>query len=86
MSADSARRSAASRHRKEVARLLGFRCFRDYLKSNLWRDVRRTVLERCNRTCQACGSAKATNVHFIEVSVPVLEGRDLARLVGCCPG
>lgn len=59
--------------------------YREYLKSPLWRQIKRRVLRRDGWTCQYCGGS-ATVVHHRSYAVPVLEGRDDGLLTSLCKG
>ncbi|MFZ2488270.1 MAG: HNH endonuclease signature motif containing protein [Anaerolineae bacterium] len=39
--------------------------YKGYLGSKVWRDKRKLVLERARGNCEACQSAKATQVHHL---------------------
>lgn len=54
-----------------------------YLKSPLWRKIRKLVLTEAQHQCWACGG-KATEVHHRDYRPRVLDGRDLLPLVPIC--
>lgn len=58
--------------RDEVLRLMGFRSYREYLDSRLWKAIRARVLRACS-TCP-CGQP-ATEVHHRTYKRRYLEGR-----------
>jgi 5-methylcytosine-specific restriction endonuclease McrA len=39
--------------------------YKDYLKSDKWKFIRRKVLTRANYTCEGCFDARATEVHHL---------------------
>jgi hypothetical protein len=54
-----------------------------YLKSPLWKAIRRRVLKEAGHVCAAC-AAKATQVHHRDYRPRVLAGEDLVALVALC--
>ncbi len=71
---------------KRNKRLRKFRIaesYQDYLKSDLWQDVRARVLRRDNGVCRICGGT-ATQVHHTCYSAAALEGRSLVGLFAIC--
>jgi len=44
---------------------LGFKSYEEYLKSYLWENKRKWILEVFNYTCQKCGSKENLNVHHL---------------------
>ncbi len=69
--------------RAVALRKLGFRCYRDYLDSPLWRKIRAKVLPRNEGRCAFCG-APATQVHHRAYTYRVLRGLKPNLLVQCC--
>jgi hypothetical protein len=57
----------------------------EYLKSPLWRKIRRRVLKRDNHKCKRC-SGKATVVHHRDYTPEVLRGDADHLLVSLCDG
>ncbi len=72
-------------YRLRDARLLrmGFANYPHYLRSNLWKRIRRKVLWR-DKFCRVCGPQRATEVHHLSYGVAVLHGQDYDQLVGLC--
>jgi len=68
--------------RDSVLRAMGFSSYQTYLKSGLWRGIRRTVLA-ARPTCECCG-ARAIQCHHLDYSRRVLSGRDLDGILACC--
>lgn len=61
---------------------LGFATYEAYLASDLWRRVRRAVLNRDRHRCR-CG-VKATQVHHRRYAKADLSGQTLRYLVAIC--
>jgi len=89
-----AHRKAARRARKYVRDYrgrqlilsdLGYRSYRGYLASDLWRSIRQRLLKRARHRCERCGS-RATQVHHIGYSHDNLSGRKSRGLVPVCGG
>ncbi len=59
--------------------------YADYLKSPLWRKIKRRVLKRDGETCRRCGG-KATRVHHRSYTDEVLAGNDDEQLASICEG
>lgn len=57
--------------------------YKDYLKSPLWKSIRRRVLMAASHEC-ACCSDKATQVHHRDYRPRVLNGNDDSMLVALC--
>jgi hypothetical protein len=54
-----------------------------YLKSDLWKSIRKRVLKVASRKCVGCG-AKATQVHHRDYRPSVLRGNNDFPLVAMC--
>lgn len=63
---------------------MGFKDYKDYLKSELWASIRSKVLA-ANPNCFSCGR-KATQVHHGKYRKNDLEGRELRSLFAVCGG
>ena len=59
--------------------------YADYLKSPLWRKIKRRVLKRDGNSCLRCGG-KATRVHHRSYADEVLAGNNDAQLASICEG
>lgn len=62
---------------------LGFSSYDNYLRSNLWRRIRKRVLARDGGTCLCCGEP-AQHVHHTDYSIDVMSGECDAKLVSLC--
>jgi hypothetical protein len=62
---------------------LGFHKYRDYLDSQLWRDIRESILTRDNHQCQCC-QGPATCVHHISYDLEVMKGHQPESLCSLC--
>jgi hypothetical protein len=61
---------------------LGFRTYREYLASPLWRTIRLEILKRDKFRCR-CGD-RATQVHHTSYSFYVMRGDRPGRLISVC--
>ena len=78
-------RQKARKPRRRGGRFAGYNTYREYLKSDLWQDIRERVLDAADRTCQLCGSV-ATQVHHRHYGHRTLKGKTLAHLLAVCGG
>ena len=69
--------------KQDDLKALGFDTFRDYLISELYRDIRVKVLNRDAWTCWYC-HAHAGHAKFLNFSLEVLRGDDLNMIVSIC--
>jgi hypothetical protein len=69
--------------RNKHLRVLGFTSYKEYLKSDIWFEIRNSVLQRDNSRCIICGKA-ASNVHHNSYELEVLAGAKLEFLVSLC--
>ena len=69
--------------RDHLIRKMGYRDYRHYLSSPLWKKLRADVLERDNYLCKSCGR-RATEVHHSVYNQRSLGGRCLTDLVSLC--
>lgn len=70
-------------HRRFVLKRLGFSSYSEYLNSELWAEIRSSVLDRDGRKCKLC-SMTAAVVHHIEYTLVTLRGDCLDSLVSLC--
>lgn len=70
--------------RDGVLRSMGFRDYRDYLASPLWREIRARVLRK-RPECRLCGGT-ATQVHHTKYLKGDLYGTRLDNLIPLCGG
>lgn len=75
----------AYEYRADVLRGMGFKSYRSYLRSALWADIRRRVIERCP-TCVRCLSRPATQVHHRAYDPATMRGENLDALSPVCRG
>ena len=61
---------------------LGFRNYREYLRSPLWFSIRREVLKQ--RTCCSCRKRRSTQVHHSKYDDCTLSGESLVHLHPVC--
>lgn len=62
---------------------MGFSSYREYLASDLWAGIREQVRARCHYRCRMC-KGRATQVHHLSYTRPVLEGKDPQQLIALC--
>ncbi len=61
----------------------GYATYSEYLKSDLWLDLRERVLDLHNRTCGMCRGV-ATQVHHRHYGIRTLLGKTLVHLFPVC--
>jgi hypothetical protein len=74
--------------RGRCCKSLGFSDYKEYLSSDLWKDLSRATLKRKSKICARCGG-KANQVHHRSYSLEVLKGDrgDIdEQLVSVCGG
>lgn len=62
---------------------MGFASYREYLKSETWKSIRKRVLDKHNRRCAIC-SGYASHVHHNRYHINDLTGSTLDFLVALC--
>lgn len=62
---------------------LGFKSYRSYLKSDLWKSIRERVLV-ANRICAACARRSSSQVHHRSYDPATLRGDDIRSLSAVC--
>jgi len=62
---------------------MGFATYKDYLKSDLWKRIRRKVLKRDKETCEIC-HCKGNQVHHSRYHKNDLTGKNLNFLHTIC--
>lgn len=62
---------------------MGLDSYDEYLKTDLWKGIRKKVLVRDGRSCRCCG-AKALTAHHTSYDFEVLMGRRNDDLVSIC--
>jgi hypothetical protein len=58
--------------------------YKCYLESTEWKNLRRTVMKRCNKVCERCNLFTASQVHHKDYHN--LYAEDLTDLLGICDG
>lgn len=69
--------------RNRNLRKLGFTTYQDYLKSELWDNIRKRVFAEKGCKCHLC-NRYATEIHHNGYGIRVLEGKDIRALVPIC--
>jgi 5-methylcytosine-specific restriction endonuclease McrA len=55
----------------------------EYLKSPLWKTIRKRILDRDLHLCRDCGE-KAQHVHHLSYAAQVMSGEDDSKLISLC--
>lgn len=79
-------RQKCFRRRDKLIKKLGFKDYKEYLKSDIWKRIRTEVLTKRKFKCFYC-KEKATEVHHLRYTRPVLMGEGnyyLGGLVALC--
>ena len=76
------RRIRVYRARNRNLRAMGFKDYKEYLESDLWKGIRKRVLT-INPNCVGCGE-RAWQVHHSVYRKKDLEGQDLRALFSVC--
>ena len=71
--------------RNHVLREMGFPSYRAYQRSELWKTIRRQVIERDKGQCVIC-NRRGHSVHHVTYSREVMEGKRLDQLALLCRG
>lgn len=83
----------SKKERGEILEELGYDCYRDYLKSDLWTEIRDRVLKESNYECICCdnksignadGETLVMQVHHMVYTEDNLSGNSLYGLVAIC--
>lgn len=64
-------------------RKMQFKCYRDYLNSNLWGRIRNKVFQRKGYRCSLC-SGHAEELHHNRYSLEDLQGKDISHIHPVC--
>lgn len=72
--------------RQEDLEKLGFKHYRAYLNSGLWRGIRKAAFARSKGKCHMCLKAKPAQIHHTRYDLPILRGDPgcLEYLVALC--
>lgn len=62
---------------------LGFSSYKEYLDSDLWKYIRKTVLENAKHKCAKCGE-RANQVHHLRYDIKTLAGARWSYLIAVC--
>ena len=77
-------RNASYLARARNLRRLGFRSYREYLASDLWKAIRDRVLDRDCGRCAFCHFFEAVSVHHMLYDAATLRGDTLEHLKSTC--
>ena len=77
------KRDVSYDYRIEVLNRNGFSSYREYLKSDLWSDIKRRVLERDGGACRVCGQ-EAKYVHHDSYGDVTIRGEHIGKLYSLC--
>lgn len=58
--------------------------YQEYLKSDVWKNIRQRVISIHGNICESCGSNKDIQVHHTQYSKKVLTGESLKGLFVIC--
>ena len=72
------------RIRNYFLRAMGYKTYAKYLKSSLWADIRRQVLDRDGGKCQICASTEKVQAHHRNYEGPTLEGKTISGIISLC--
>ena len=64
-------------------KLCGFSCYADYLKSDMWKRIRSSVIRRDKGKCQCC-MKPAQCVHHIDYKLKTMIGTNTTSLISLC--
>ncbi len=78
-------KAAGNQYRRRARNLekLGFSSYREYLASDLWREIRLRVLKRDGFVCQRC-KGRATQVHHRKYVMKAMDGTNIGLLTSLC--
>ena len=76
---------AAYATRDEVLQRLGFVLYKQYLKSDLWKSIRASILIHGTK-CELCCSVEATTAHHLSYRYQTMIGEDITHIVAVCDG
>jgi len=77
--------SPKRRQKGQSRHFAGFATYKDYLRSDLWQDIRERVLDLHDRKCKLCNGL-ATQVHHRHYGIRSLTGKTLVHLLPVCGG
>ena len=73
------------KYKKPAWVTMGYRSYQEYLDSDFWKAIRKSVLKRDDYKCRICGCA-ATEVHHRNYKPATMNGRSLKGLWSICRG
>lgn len=62
----------------------GFRTYKEYINSPIWRNIRKQVLIRDGFICQKCRKSRAVSVHHLSYDYNTMIGNNLSKLLSVC--
>lgn len=71
--------------RNSYLKNMGFASYADYLKSDLWKDIKSRVFEEKGRDCLIC-MKPASVLHHLRYHYDDLQGKTLENIVPLCNG
>jgi len=71
-------------NRRHNLKLLGFKRYRDYLQSPLWKSIRRPIVVRANWMCESCQAVPMDVVHHLDYTLETLQGKNPLSLIAVC--
>lgn len=63
---------------------IGFVSYNDYIKSDLWKEIRIIVLRRDGFKCRVCSGKKKIQVHHKNYELETLTGKNIEGLITLC--
>ena len=73
-------------YRDDNLRVLGFKSYSEYLRSALWKSIRKRVIDTGPPECAKCLKRKATQVHHRSYDPATLRGDSILSLTKLCGG
>lgn len=69
--------------RDSILKKMGYSSYKEYLKSDLWKDIRARCMRINHGACSVC-SNMATNIHHNRYTLETLDGVSLKELFPLC--
>ena len=63
---------------------LGFDNYNEYLRSDLWKDIRRVVLSSKGALCNVCKKTIAVEIHHKQYDYNTMAGHNIKHLIPVC--
>ena len=70
--------------RKGVLKEMGYKRYKDYLATALWRQIRTRIMKRADGRCERCKTAFAVLVHHLNYRWNTMHGLDDDSLLAVC--